>query len=135
HLGYFAEASIWQCEDMVDSCNGLWRGSVLTPGFFADPVPRRHRVMVAVAGGVAEECWCGASMDEIRDTAIHDLLAISDGDRASAHFRGKKEGDGLPEHGVRAAMKVAKLLERDRGMLWPELLKVARTLIKEGSCF
>jgi hypothetical protein len=119
---------------------GIWTGRAPHIGL---PSLRDQR-LIGVAGAVAEYCWEGGDIAHGHPHDIDTLFedgAVSDGDRTISHLNRRNASikrrvfdlDNSTwserEKWQNAINRAYKLLNRDNGKLWSDLLREARALI------
>lgn len=120
HLGMLAmHAAIHKIEPR-DVTEKEWVGSVKC---MVQGVPAKKRILVAVAGLVAEACWKKETVDDLGWELSAEEMSQADWKLAGCL-------PGEPSRQVWNAVERAfELLNRDTGKLWKDLLSTSRRLI------
>ena len=100
-----------------------WTGSVQC---LVQGVPTKKRILVAVAGFVAEACWKKETVDDLGWE-----LSVEEMSQADWKLAGCLPGEPSPQL-WNAVEPAFELLNRDTGNLWKELLSKSRRLIVDS---
>ncbi|MDN4987182.1 hypothetical protein QY049_28885 [Bradyrhizobium sp. WYCCWR 13022] len=125
YLGLFGVQAEIRKIDPQDYTDKEWVGS--TRCLMLD-VDASTRIMVAVAGAVAEACWHNEIFDELYTTLEDSPEQMSQSDW---EMSGCSPGE-VSEQFWDAMEQVFELLNRDTGKLWNVLLTEARSLIERS---